>query len=108
MWADPRETPTGGAGLNVAVREDPDQLRSGHGAATMAVIKHSALNLLNQAKPALNLKNRRRRAAWNTNASPMSWRVRFEALRQFPWCRHGSDCGPRPGLLHGRSPPVGA
>ena len=31
----------------------------------MAVIKHTAVNLLNQAKPTISLKNRRKKAAWN-------------------------------------------
>jgi predicted transposase YbfD/YdcC len=52
--------------LDVVFRDDLARLRSGHGPANMAVIKHTALNLLNQAKPTISLKNRRKRAAWNT------------------------------------------
>jgi len=33
----------------------------------MAVVKHMALNLLTQARPTTSLKNRRKRAGWNTN-----------------------------------------
>jgi hypothetical protein len=29
------------------------------------VIKHTALNMLSQAKPTVSLKNRRKRAGWN-------------------------------------------
>jgi hypothetical protein len=31
----------------------------------MAVVKHMAMNLLRHAKPAISLKNRRKRAGWN-------------------------------------------
>jgi DNA-binding XRE family transcriptional regulator len=31
----------------------------------MAVIRHIALNLLNQAKPITSLKDRRKKAGWN-------------------------------------------
>lgn len=31
----------------------------------MAIIKHAALNLPSQAKPAISLKNYRKRAGWN-------------------------------------------
>jgi hypothetical protein len=33
----------------------------------MAIIRHTALNLLSRAKPAISLKNRRKRAGWNTD-----------------------------------------
>jgi hypothetical protein len=32
----------------------------------MAVVRHMAVNLLRQAKPTVSLKNRRKRAGWNT------------------------------------------
>ena len=32
----------------------------------MAVAKHMAMNLLGQAAPSVSLKNRRKRAGWNT------------------------------------------
>lgn len=51
--------------LDVVFCDDRARLRSGHGPANMAVIKHTALNLLNQAKPTTSLKNRRKKAAWN-------------------------------------------
>jgi hypothetical protein len=31
----------------------------------MAIIRHTALNLLSRAKPTTSLKNRRKRAGWN-------------------------------------------
>jgi hypothetical protein len=33
----------------------------------MAVVRHMAINLLRQATPSISLKNRRKRAAWNTD-----------------------------------------
>jgi predicted transposase YbfD/YdcC len=51
--------------LDVVFRDDLARLRSGHGPANRAVIKHPALNLLTQAKPTISLKNRRKKAAWN-------------------------------------------
>ena len=33
----------------------------------MAVVKHMAMNLLHRAKPTTSLKNRRKRAGWNTS-----------------------------------------
>lgn len=53
--------------LNVVFRDDLARLRTGHGPANMAVVKHMALNLLRQPKPTLSLKNRRKRAGWNTD-----------------------------------------
>ena len=32
----------------------------------MAVVRHMAMNLLRQARPTVSLKNRRKRAGWNT------------------------------------------
>jgi predicted transposase YbfD/YdcC len=51
--------------LDVVFRDDRARLRSGHGPANMAIIKHTALNLLSQAKPITSLKNRRKKAGWN-------------------------------------------
>jgi predicted transposase YbfD/YdcC len=51
--------------LDVVFRDDLARLRSDHGPANMAVIKHTAVNLLTQAKPTISLKNRRKKAAWN-------------------------------------------
>jgi predicted transposase YbfD/YdcC len=52
--------------LDVVFRDDLARLRSGHGPANMAVVKHMAINLLRCAEPATSLKNRRKRAGWNT------------------------------------------
>lgn len=51
--------------LDVVFRDDLARLRSANGPANMAVIRHSALNLLGQAKPTTSLKNRRKKAGWN-------------------------------------------
>ncbi len=51
--------------LDVVFRDDLARLRTGHGPATMAVVKHMALNLLRRAKPAISLKNRRKLAGWD-------------------------------------------
>jgi predicted transposase YbfD/YdcC len=52
--------------LDVVFRDDLARLRTGHGPENMAVVRHMALNLLSQAKPNTSLKNRRKRAGWNT------------------------------------------
>lgn len=51
--------------LDVVFHDDLARLRSGNGPANMAVIKHTAMNLLTQAKPITSLKNRRKKAGWN-------------------------------------------
>ncbi len=58
-----RLTPDPGRG---AFATTSRRLRTGHGPANMAVVRHMAVNLLRQAKPTLSLKNRRKRAGWNT------------------------------------------
>ena len=52
--------------LDVVLRDDLSRLRSGHAPENMAVIRHMATNLLHHAKPTTSLKNRRKRAGWNT------------------------------------------
>jgi predicted transposase YbfD/YdcC len=52
--------------LDVVFRDDLARLRTGHGPANMAVVKHMAMNLLRCAEPATSLKNRRKRAGWNS------------------------------------------
>lgn len=51
--------------LDVVFHDDLARLRSGHGPANMAIIRHTALNLLTQAKPVTSLKNRRKKAGWS-------------------------------------------
>jgi hypothetical protein len=51
--------------LDVVFHEDLARLRSGHGPANMAVVRHAAMNLLTRAKPIVSLKNRRKKAGWN-------------------------------------------
>jgi predicted transposase YbfD/YdcC len=53
--------------LDVVFHDDLARLRSGHGPANMAIIKHTAMNLLTQAKPTTSLKNRRKKAGWNAD-----------------------------------------
>jgi predicted transposase YbfD/YdcC len=53
--------------LDVVFRDDLARLRTDHGPANMAVVRHMAINLLRQATPSTSLKNRRKRASWNTN-----------------------------------------
>ncbi len=45
--------------LDVIFREDLARFRTGHGPQNMAIIRHTALNLLARAKPTTSLKNRR-------------------------------------------------
>ena len=51
--------------LDVIFREDLARFRTGDGPQNMAIIRHTALNLLSRAKPTTSLKNRRKRAGWN-------------------------------------------
>ena len=53
--------------LDVVFREDLARLRSGNAPANMAIVRHTALNLLSQAKPNMSFKNRRKKAGWNTD-----------------------------------------
>ena len=52
--------------LDVVFKDDLARLRTGHGPANMAVIKPMAVNLLRRAEATTSLKNRRKRAGWNT------------------------------------------
>src|SRR4051812_4765930 len=52
--------------LDVVFRDDLSRLRTGHAPENMAVVRHMAMNLLCQAAPSTSLKNRRKRAGWNT------------------------------------------
>ena len=51
--------------LDVVFHDDLARLHSAHGPANMALVKHTALNLLMQAKPITSFKNRRKKAGWN-------------------------------------------
>jgi predicted transposase YbfD/YdcC len=53
--------------LDVVFHDDLARLRTNHGPANMAVVKHMALNLLKQANPTDSLKTRRKRAAWDVD-----------------------------------------
>lgn len=52
--------------LDVVFHDDLARLRSGHGPENMAIIKHTAMNLIRSTKATASLKVRRKRAAWNT------------------------------------------
>jgi predicted transposase YbfD/YdcC len=51
--------------LDVVFRDDLTRFRTGDGPQNMAIIRHTAPNLLSRAKPTTSLKNRRKRAGWN-------------------------------------------
>ena len=53
--------------LDVVFRDDLARFRTGDGPQNMAIIRHTALNLLSRARPTTSLKNRRKRAAWNAS-----------------------------------------
>lgn len=53
--------------LDVVFREDLARLRSGNGPANMAMVRHTALNLLSRAKPTTSFKNRRKKAGWSVD-----------------------------------------
>ena len=50
--------------LDVVFREDLTRLRSGDGPENMAVVRHTALNMLSQATPITSCKNRRKKPGW--------------------------------------------
>jgi predicted transposase YbfD/YdcC len=53
--------------LDVVFRDDEARLRTGHGPENMAVVKHMALNMLNNAPKKTSLKNQRKLAGWNSD-----------------------------------------
>jgi transposase/predicted transposase YbfD/YdcC len=53
--------------LDVVFREDLARLRSGNAHANMAIARHTALNLLSDARPTTSFKNRRKKAGWNVD-----------------------------------------
>jgi predicted transposase YbfD/YdcC len=53
--------------LDVVFKDDLSRLRTGHAPENMAVVRHIAANLLHRARPTTSLKNRRKRAGWNTS-----------------------------------------
>ncbi len=48
--------------MDIVFRDDLARLRTGHGPENMAVVKHMALNMLNQIAKTDSLKTRRKRA----------------------------------------------
>lgn len=53
--------------LDVVFQEDLARFRTGDGPQNMAIIRHTAINLLSRAKPTISMKNRRKRAGWNVD-----------------------------------------
>jgi hypothetical protein len=53
--------------LDVVFRDDLARFRTGDGPQNIAIIRHTALNLLSRARPTISLKNRRKRAGRNTD-----------------------------------------
>jgi hypothetical protein len=51
--------------LDVIFREDRARFRTGHGPQNMAIVRHTALNLLSRAKPTISSMSRRDPAGWN-------------------------------------------
>ena len=53
--------------LDVVFHDDLARLRTGFGPENMALVRHTALNLLQNANPKASLKVRRKQAAWDIN-----------------------------------------
>ncbi len=52
--------------LNVAFREDESRIRTDHSPATMAILRHMALNLLTRERTAtVGIKTKRLKAGWD-------------------------------------------
>lgn len=51
--------------LDVVFHDDLARLRTGHGPENMAIVRHTAMNLLRSTKTTASLKVRRKKAAWN-------------------------------------------
>jgi predicted transposase YbfD/YdcC len=57
--------------LDVTFHEDQSRIRAGYAAENLAVLRHTALNLLRQATTKrTSIKGRRLKAAWDTALSP--------------------------------------
>ena len=53
--------------LDVVFREDLARLRRANAPENMAIVRHTALNLLSKARPTTSFKNRRKKAGWNAD-----------------------------------------
>ena len=53
--------------LDVVFREDLARLRRANAPENMAIVRHTALNLLSKARPTTSFKNRRKKAGWNVD-----------------------------------------
>jgi predicted transposase YbfD/YdcC len=52
--------------LDIAFREDESRVRTGHGAHNLAILRHVALNLLQQERTAkVGIKTKRLMAGWD-------------------------------------------
>jgi predicted transposase YbfD/YdcC len=56
--------------MDVVFRDDLARLRAGHGPENMALVKHIAMNLVRQARPATSLKNRPKLVGWHLDYLP--------------------------------------
>ena len=70
--------------LDVVFHDDLARLRSGHGPTNMAIVKHTAMNLLTQAKSITSLKNRRKKAGGTETIWKKSSDAPREILKRFP------------------------
>jgi hypothetical protein len=71
--------------LDVVFHADLVRLRTGFGPQNMAVIKHTALNLLSSAKPTINLKSAGNAPVGMPTTSPLSSAEPHRAFTQVPW-----------------------
>lgn len=53
--------------MDVVFHDDLMRLRTAHGPANMALMRHTALNIFKQVDDKLSLKVRRKTAAWSTD-----------------------------------------
>jgi predicted transposase YbfD/YdcC len=53
--------------LDVVFREDLARLRRANAPENMAIVRHTALNLLSKARPTTSFKNRHKKAGWNVD-----------------------------------------
>jgi hypothetical protein len=53
--------------MDVVFHDDLCRLRTGHGAQNMALIRHTASNLLQSVNAKGSMKVKRKRAAWSTD-----------------------------------------
>jgi len=70
--------------MDVVFREDLARLRSDSAPAHMAIVRHSAMNLLSRAGPATSFESRRTKAGWDVDYLERVIRGAASALKRFP------------------------